>query len=607
MNKKRITALVLCLAFLFTLASCGGEKYEPVGGERLAETPFNAELSEDGESDALLFFNAVYDCFSCADGTNALVQRFGNEGTYFEWMADKMMWTADEGYKQELKEKIRNYPQTDNGYFWSWGDSTYWPTGDGSMHYDGIFRYIAAVYDIVRWENSLDVLSLCDDNTVGEDTALDASNGRTVYDKCRLAMDYALNMLDGRSGAIKITEKSIYLSDGKTRFDINPDGKKLWENTGCYGSGSSNYWDNLCFGNLDAYETALFYHALEAMANIEDLRGEKTAAEDYRNLMTLVHEKFDELFWNPETGRYIACIDTEGNKHDFGLTFLNTEALTYGLGDKEKAKLIFDWLDGERTVEGDTITGSAIKDYAEVINTALGEDALTGNYEFALRTNTLAIEEKKSADGEYWWFSLNGGIKVGEGENAAFTHHLENGGYIFYTLYYELTARAKYQSAERMLDRAEALAKVYLYNGFNSDVGDWVEGLNGEFPENGLVCVPMLSEIIGIKPEGDTLFIAPAALSEKYTSLGVDSFIYGGKNLSAELREGGFLLKCADSLYGLEKLVFKLADGAKYEFVQLDGNGDEIKCETLVADENGEIRFGSFAEDAVSLDINLVR
>ena len=116
------------------------------------------------------------------DGTNALVQRFGNEGTYFEWMADKMMWTADEGYKQELKEKIRNYPQTDNGYFWSWGDSTYWPTGDGSMHYDGIFRYIAAVYDIVRWENSLDVLSLCDDNTVGEDTALDASNGKTVYD-----------------------------------------------------------------------------------------------------------------------------------------------------------------------------------------------------------------------------------------------------------------------------------------------------------------------------------------------------------------------------------------------------------------------------------------
>lgn len=196
---------------------------------------------------------------------------------------------------------------------------------------------------------------------------------------------------------------------------------------------------------------------------------------------------------------------------------------------------------------------------------------------------------------------------MGEGENAAFTHHLENGGYIFYTLYYELTARAKYQGAESMLDRAEKLAKVYLYNGFNSDVGDWVEGLDGEFPENGLVCVPMLSEILGIKPEGDTLFIEPAAMSEKYTSFGVDSFIYGGKNLSAKLREGGYSFKCADSLYGLDNLVFKLADGAEYEFVQLDLNGDEIKCETLVADENGEIRFGSFDENAVSLDVNLVR
>lgn len=603
--KKRITALALCLALVLTLASCG-EKYEVTCGERLPQTPFYAELSAGGESDAALFFNAVYDRFSCAGGTNALVQRFGNEGTYFEWMADKMMWTADDGYKQELKEKIRNYPQTDNGYFWSWGDSTYWPTGDGSMHYDGIFRYIAAVYDIVRWENSLDVLSLCDDNTVGDNTALDASNGKTVYEKCRLAMDYALNVLDGKNGAITITEKSIYLADGKTRFDINPDGKTLWENTGCYGSGSSNYWDNLCFGNLDAYETALFYHALDGMANIEEMRGEKKNAASYRKLMVLVHEKFDEYFWNPETGRYIACIDTEGNKHDFGLTFLNTEALTYGLGDKEKAKLIFEWLDGERTVAGDTITGSAITDYGEVINTALGKEVITEDYEFALRTNTLAIEEKQSKDGEYWWFSLNGGINVGEGENAAFTHHLENGGYIFYTLYYELTARAMYQSADSVLKRAEALAKVYLYNGFDSDVGDWVEGLDGEFPENGLVCVPLLAEIIGIKPQKDTLFIEPAALGENFNSLGIDGFVYAGKTVSAELRKDGFTLKSADSLYGIKNLVFKFADGTDFEFVQLDKNGDEIKRETLTADENGEIPFASFEKSAAGLDINIV-
>ena len=31
----------------------------------------------------------------------------------------------------------------------------------------------------------------------------------------------------------------------------------------------------------------------------------------------------NQLFWNAETQRFIACIDADGKTHDYGFTFLN--------------------------------------------------------------------------------------------------------------------------------------------------------------------------------------------------------------------------------------------------------------------------------------------
>jgi len=35
----------------------------------------------------------------------------------------------------------------------------------------------------------------------------------------------------------------------------------------------------------------------------------------------------NRLFWNDETGRFVACVDADGKKHDYGFTFLNCEAI----------------------------------------------------------------------------------------------------------------------------------------------------------------------------------------------------------------------------------------------------------------------------------------
>ena len=186
--------------------------------------------------DLALAFNAVYRLFGGVDTEHCLVFRHGNEPTWYEWMAMKTAWCRDKDYIRAVKDKIRDFPQTDNGYLWSWGTSPYWPTGDGALHYDGLFRYVAAVAEFLRWSGDTAFLDETDRTTCGTDKAVDASEGRTVYEKCRKAMQYALHELNGKDGVITITEKSAFLADGVTRFDIGENGDYVWNNTGRAGA-----------------------------------------------------------------------------------------------------------------------------------------------------------------------------------------------------------------------------------------------------------------------------------------------------------------------------------------------------------------------------------
>ncbi len=541
--------LLLVLMILFSSA-CSKEGYQPTPGEALPETPFYAQPDADGGdvSALVLPFNAVFKYFGGSDEENSRVYRFGNEPTYYEWMALKLAWTRDDAFLRELQDKIVSCPQTDNGYLWSWGTSTYWPTGKGDLHYDGLFRCVSAVAEILVWTGDLSFLDEVDGTTFGESTALDASRGRTVYEKCVLAMEYAERLLHGDTGVITLTEESAYLADGKTRFDKNEAGDCVWNNTGRAGSAPSNYWDNLCFGHKDAYETVLYYHALKNMADVERMRQNAAGVQKYEALAKTVHAAFDKTFWSEETGRYIACVDADGKRWDPGLTFLNTEALCCGLGDAEKAKRIFSWIDGERIVPGDTLTGKEILSYTGVVNRAYGWKTLREAYAFAPVSNTVSIEDL-SGDGTPWWFSLEGAIKVGEGGNAAYGKHLENGGYIFFPVYYELTARAKYLGTESVAGRVRQLEAVYRLNGFDSDVGTWVEGLTGEFPESGIVSRVFVSSLAGVTADAEGLRVAPR-LPDGVEAFGVKELRYRGVDAELEVRKGGLTLTAASALSG---------------------------------------------------------
>ena len=144
----------------------------------------NAPFYNDKNDSVAYVCNAMWHMFGAVDDGQSLVYRFGNEPTYFEWMSEKIMWSGDANYINELKGKIQSFPQTENGYMWSWSTYPYWQVGDTyCLHYDGTFRYIAAVYDVISWENSTEFLHATDNSTAGGEYAeLDFSRGRTVLE-----------------------------------------------------------------------------------------------------------------------------------------------------------------------------------------------------------------------------------------------------------------------------------------------------------------------------------------------------------------------------------------------------------------------------------------
>jgi hypothetical protein len=150
----------------------------------------------------------------------------------------------------------------------------------------------------------------------------------TMLPRIRKAMDFYLDSLGGSSGVVTIS---------------SPD------HSGRDGAVPSNYWDITSFGHLDAYVNAYFYGALEAMAQLEKHVGNSTRAKQLRALRPAVQKRYNEVFWNETDGRYVQSIDADGVVHDYGATYVNLEAASFGLPTAAQAARIFDWLDNGHT------------------------------------------------------------------------------------------------------------------------------------------------------------------------------------------------------------------------------------------------------------------
>ena len=107
----------------------------------------------------------------------------------------------------------------------------------------------------------------------------------------------------------------------------------------------------------------------------------------------------------------MACIDKNGDRHDYGYTFLNLDAIWYDLASRDHAQQIMDWITGKRIVEDDTSTGG------DIYRWRFGPRATT-------RRNTEWY-------GQGWWAP----------ESLDWGHQIQDGGAVLGFTLYDLWAR----------------------------------------------------------------------------------------------------------------------------------------------------------------------
>lgn len=401
------------------------------------------------------------------------VSYMGN-AEWIAWDALEMGWTHSREL-EELRAKWLDYPLDPDGYVWACpGDPRHL---FHNRHYDNNACYINGIVHYYF--------------QTGDDAFMQhrcAATGKTNLEKVRLAMRYQLEQLGGTNGVLTITDPEVQ---------------------GTSASKSGNYWDYYKLGYQSAFDNAEFYRSLQSMARLERAMGGTEQAAEYAALAAKTKDKFNELFWNDATGRYIGCIDANGVRRDYGFTFVNLHALGYGLADPPRARRILDWLDGKRIVDGDTSTGSDI-------------------YHFKLGPRSNTIDMAGVPD----WVETWGG-ELDPARQGKYGMQIQNGGSIFYTSYYDLAARLRYQGIDGAMKRLEGIMAEFekdeLRRIDSNHVGHTlILGVLLCFPESGLVPMFYVDGIMGLRPGAEGLWINPS-LPCGWEWAAVNSYWFRGK------------------------------------------------------------------------------
>jgi hypothetical protein len=427
---------------------------------------------------------------------------------WLEWNGKKFIWTDYDKVQDAYLEQLINVRygsdgwSEDNGYIYATADSPKHLGEQNHYTYNSIF--IIAARDYLLQGNNLKVYQ----NGAFIDF-LEAENriGQTMADRLEKAMNYMLTTLEGKSGVLTINDPA---NDG-TPF-----------------GNASNYWDaHRSFGYKSAYENTLFYASLLAMAEIKEYLGKTSEAEYYYNLARISKEEFNKLFWDETKGRYITSVNRLGERIDFGMTFVNFYAIHYGVATEERAKLIYDWLDGKRIIPTDRSKGKDIY----------------GAFVYAPRSNTVDVS---STGSPYYWWDHGGALPPTEGTFGGFDHQMQNGGTIFYISHYDVMGRLKSTGSDDAFKRFNSIMEefhkdslrrnsymTFVQDGYQG-VGEYREGVVGEFPESGLVPLTFITGFLGINTSSEGLIISPK-LPSKIEYAGIRDYSFGSRTYSIQI------------------------------------------------------------------------
>ncbi len=332
--------------------------------------------------------------------------------------------------------------------------------------------------------------------------------------------------------------------DGRSGLSVAADGSKTIHPGRGIGN---NYWDLLPFGHQDAYATVHAYSAARAMAELEtsidqDTVEWKPPARDPRTWSAepeflerwapALRQDGNRLFWNPRTGRFVGCIDIDGQAHDYGFTFLNLEAVATGFATDDHAKSVMEWITGRRLVPDDT---------------SLGADLY--HWRFAPRATT-----RRNVD--WYVFAWNAP------ESIPFGGQVQDGGAVLGFSYHDLLARLRVLGPDAAWERLAAILAWYdevraaggyrrYYDGRREGTlqgGGTAGGLgmDHEFFESALVPQFLIDGFLGFHPRLDGFRLDPS-LPSSWPSLRVDRLRWHEFEMTIEVARSRFSLTATGS------------------------------------------------------------
>lgn len=293
--------------------------------------------------------------------------------------------------------------------------------------------------------------------------------------------------------------------DGRPGFDPGP--PKVFH----HGHGIGNYYcDILPFGGDDAAATAQYYASTLVMAQAEEavrkhpewnIPASASAFDpaELRDHAKQVQRTAGRKFWNPQTGRFVACVDADGVPRDYGYTINNQEAIWYGLADDTHARSIMDWISGKRMVQGDTSTGADIY-----------------WWRCAPRISTKRNIEWYA----FIWRSP---------ESIPWGDQIQDGGAVLGFSFYDLWARLQvygpddaWRRLEEILDWEEDVWKVGGYRNYYANHAGTMQGggppggigIDQEFLETSMLPAIVPLGFLGLDPRADALAIHPRLPSQ---------------------------------------------------------------------------------------------
>ncbi len=347
---------------------------------------------------------------------------------------------------------------------------------------------------------------------------------------------------------------------------------------------ASSYWDVISLSPKSVYAQALYYKCLEDLAYLESVVAENgitvtptairtfdntTVTYDYTaadlqtmaaNVKTAVRQPVNTTaktgYFNESTGRFIEGFNRSGNMVDYGSVIFNNMVVSFGMATDAQAASVLSWINGTRTVAGDTVTGSGIYEY-----------------DFAPRTTTVKNDRQYVAD-----------YSPAEA-NAPFGSSVQDGGAVLFTTYYDIMARMKYAGTQDAYERFSAVKDWYLdvleaYNNSDYDEEDFYRayydalgitlqgggtsgalGIDREFVESAILCTVVPDAFFGLSgQQTDTLTVSPD-LPEELDFWRMENLMFRQVKYDLEIGQNYVILEeVSGNTYGLSlKLTMKTA------------------------------------------------